>query len=94
LGTVGEGRIQKVGIDFDELFAPEVRVDSEVISMVYRMDMNSAFLNGQSRVVCMDSNIDRNPLVIVKTDKTDSVCFFWFIENQSVTIKKNSKIKN
>jgi hypothetical protein len=41
----------------------------------------------------MDSNIDENCSVIMKTDETGLVRFLWFIENRSVTIQKNPNLR-
>jgi hypothetical protein len=39
-------------------------------------------------VTAMDSNIDENHSVIMKTDKIDPVQFLWFTNNRLVTIFK------
>jgi hypothetical protein len=41
----------------------------------------------------MDSNIDENRSVIMKTDETGLVRFLRFIENRSVTIQKNPNLR-
>jgi hypothetical protein len=41
----------------------------------------------------MDSNIDENRSVIMKTDETGLTRFLRFIENRSVTIQKNPNLR-
>jgi hypothetical protein len=48
----------------------------------------------EEKPLTMDSNIDENRSVIMKTDKTGPIQFLRFIKKQSVTIQNLRKLKN
>jgi hypothetical protein len=48
----------------------------------------------EEKPLSMDSNIDENRLVIMKTDKTGPIQFLRFIKKQSGTIQNLRKLKN